>query len=246
MKLNEQMQRDGVVVVRDAFTPEQIAQLREVCLAHLREHGVERKGGKHEPFPDRHLPEIDWVGTHPPVVRAVQQVAGGRPIVLTGSDLHMSQFLGWHKDLGEVPDGSFREDHFATDELAIYKVGIYLQDHARGRGLTVRPGSHHHRELASGEACYVPTHAGDVTMIDVRLSHVGLEPDWFERQTLRLGALLGRGGRPSAFARRLREWYWRIRGEPEKIAIFLTFGVANQFTEDFKRLWDSSRISPDY
>lgn len=245
MALGEQMRRDGVVVLRDVFTPSEIARLRGHCESHLRARGLERKGGKHEPFPRENLPEIDWVYGRPALREALREIAG-RPVQLAGCDVHMSQFLGWHKDLGEVPGGTFAEDHFASDAFAIYKVGIYLQDHTERGGLTVRLGSHRSRELDVGQRRYVATRPGDVTVIDVRLSHIGLEPTWIERFTLRLGDGLGRGGRPHPLGRRLREWLWRTTGRDEKIGIFLTFGVDDAFTSAFQRLWDEAVIAPDY
>jgi hypothetical protein len=246
MSLREQMRRDGVVVLRNVFSADEITQLRAVCTRHLRLNGRERKGGRHEPSPKKALPEIDWVYEHPAIVSAMQEILGEPEVEMAECDLHMSQFLGWHKDIGSVPAGSFREDHFESDEFAIYKVGVYLQDHTEQRGLTVRVGSHRAREIDAGELRYMPTHAGDVTVIDVRLSHNGTEPDPVERLALRLGKLFGWGGRPSRVGRMIREAYWRLKGRGERIGIFMTFGAANHFTDSFKLLWEARSDHDDY
>lgn len=90
-------------------------------------------------------------------------------------------FVGvWHKDILRGPQKKYQvQDLWTADETGdrheIYKVLLYLQDHADDeRSVKVVPGSHAVREIAL-ERGYAAVHPrlGDAIIIDQRISHAG-------------------------------------------------------------------------
>jgi len=238
-----QLERDGFVVVRDFLAAEEIDRLRGVVSRFFRKGGVLFHLGKTQPNAAIECPDLAFLFSEPKVVDLFREVFAQDDILFTGHcDIHEDVFSRWHKD---THDSAYFEESCFTPDCRIYKMGVYLQDHPRTGGLTVRPGSHRKPEMDSGPGIHLGSRAGDVIVFDVRLDHHGRAPDavdqglhWLSQAIKKgLGAIFPALRQPGdvAFVHRLKRGYEALIGRPRKQSVFFTFGAPNRFSHQFAR-----------
>jgi hypothetical protein len=234
------LKNDGIVLVRNLLSLDEIARLRQIVRDHLIAHGQGFGLGRTQPNAAARVQSLDTIYAHDRITKLFLGLCGHGNTVFTGhSDIHLNMLSGWHKDSGEAFGGYFKGDYFGAENCNVYKIAIYLQDHLKQDGLTVRPGSHRSASVASGDLpTHLATRAGDAVLFDVRLSHIGQIPDPVEKTLIGLNQLLNRGDRKrpdNEFVVALKNIYWRIRNRHDKMSIFFTFGVNNDYTQQFAR-----------
>jgi hypothetical protein len=227
--IEQQIRANGYVVVRNLLRQHEIGKLRASLLKHFERQWQCEGLGKHQPSAADTIPEISWIFEHPRIVDTFRTLFGGQqPIFTTNCDAHMNMLSWWHKDTSESRGGCFPGDYFARDSCQVYRAGIYLQDQPK-HGLTVRRGSHRHKDITKGESIHLETNAGDVVFFDIRLTHAGQFADQFENGLLRLGRRL----RMQEGAMALKNRYQKLLGKPEKLSVFFTYGAPGPDTEAF-------------
>ena len=231
----EAIECDGYAVARGIFSADEIACLRSevasVLAAEARPHNgglcctMERRGSG---LARRLLDDAR--------LAAVAGDAAAAPCFLPAIHLHSDIVHDWHVDL-EPAD---RAAVMSAASARIYKIAIYLQDHADRDGLSVVPGSHSENGTPRAPL-HLATCAGDVVTFDVRLRHAGRFPNRIERLIstiawwLRRVRLVDDAGRQSLL-RRLR-FLLEPRPAVERLAIFLTFGTTQAVVQRYAALY---------
>ncbi|QDI48909.1 phytanoyl-CoA dioxygenase family protein [Serratia marcescens] len=230
----ESIERDGFVVIRNLFTPEEMARMNSSIHTFFHKKGVTYRYGLTQPNIAVEEPDFSWVISHPKVLEAYRSVFGQDEFVFTShADIHHNMGFGWHKD--DAKGAYFSEPYF-TPDCRVYKMGIYMNDHSSdGNGMSVRVGSHLKNNLTEGEAISLATKPGDVVIFDVRITHAGKEYDVIEKGLLKIGRMLGDMNGKSKIGRKVRDFYCSLKSGKPKRSFFFTFGAPNTFTYDFSR-----------
>ena len=234
------LDEDGIFVVRNVLSRDEIDELRDIVVRHLTRGGLRFSLGKTQPNAAVQVPDLSFIFSHPRILKVVKQVLGETEVVFTGHcDIHMNMLSGWHKDSGEtVPGGYFTGPYMSSPDCRVLKVAIYLQDTGRRDGFTARLGSHREKDLSVGDEVKVQSRVGDIVVFDVRITHTGQLPDPVEKGLKGLSLALNRGQRDredSAWVSRVKALYWRLIARRDRLSVFFTFGAANTFTYDFAR-----------
>lgn len=238
--MREALQNDGYVVLPGFFSQAELQRMRDIVGRFFGGgRGVIYNLGKTQPNAAIECAELSWLFADPKVTGLFKQLLGNHGAMFTGHcDLHDSIVSNWHRDTGGPGHPYFEDPCFAPD-CRVYKMAIYLQDHADGNGLTVHPGSHLSDEPPQGPAAPLKTAAGDAIVFDVRVSHRGRRPNAAERLLTRAGRVTSRLGGSSAgqptwtyLARKAMD---QLGGVPPKLSIFFTYGAQNPLTEQFAR-----------
>jgi hypothetical protein len=240
----ERFWKDGFVLLKGVFSPEEIESAREHVSAILREEGRTVGGARICSRDLLSYPELRGFLYDERVVGVVQRILGAPPIYFGDSSFQMGRGArGWHRD-NRVSD---RFDHIGLDwegDYPLVRIGIYLQDHAHhSGGLGIRVGSHRPLWLAKPPLPrWIRRRA---SLLHGRPIHVDTEPGdlvvWTLRTTL-----------PTGLEDRLPAWL-SMDDERERAAMFASFAsrsdhldryIAYLKTRDYMRdLWRNARIS---
>jgi len=232
----EQLERDGFTVAKGVLTPEEVTRLRHDVTAALQRSGIPKSGGMVLPNAAAGVPDIQWVLTHPRILAAVRGVLGTHQLTFTlEADLHRNYIANnWHKDTGEqvIDGGYFGVPCFDQEHCRVVKVGLYLQDHQRGGGLNVRPGTQRDASLVSGQDFQTRTGAGDAILFDVRITHRGVAVTFMDRVLTTVARVIPARGRARVLDR-LRHWWLAVTGRPDRLVVYFAFGVPSELTDAF-------------
>jgi hypothetical protein len=197
--------RDGYQIVRDVYSPEEIAAFRRDAEA-SRSHGGDLLSN---PLMRRAL-------TDGRMLEVARTLLGSDEIVYAGDSSFTinSNQHGFHKDNAD------RDDPNAPDwqgRYTILRFGIYLQDHEKhSGGLNLRHASHNEVSLRAGKNVYVRTRVGDLAVWSLRTTHSGN------------GTLLTfpRGVDPEPGHNISRRFWWRpAKTEGDRMAVFAALGL---------------------
>lgn len=203
--IKKKLEIDGYVVIKNVFSKNEINSLRKILSNHFKNNQTNvnflSKTSKFflvkmlQPLASVHIPSLWWIYSHPKVVEIVKIILGDSCVYTNVSDAQIANKGGWHKDDGTTGantniKGYFQFDKeknvkcdgkkpYELDDCKVYKVALYLQDHAKNScGLFVRPGSHKTDFESSNQPIkYLKTRVGDIVIFDVRINHSGrLDP----------------------------------------------------------------------
>jgi hypothetical protein len=164
--IKEALERDGYAVVRDVFSPEEIARMRGEVTALLAANARSINGGLIVgPVPL----EADLARRLLDDARLAAAVEGEFPCQI---HIHADTFNDWHADL-EPPGWTAV---FSGASAWMYKIVIYLQDHPDRDGFSVVPGSHKEANTPRSPL-HVSTRAGDIVVFDHSVRHAGRLPN---------------------------------------------------------------------
>jgi len=229
---------DGYVIERGVLSADEVAALRAQVDGVLDDRGIQLAGGTVLPNAAVAAPELGWLFCDPRIVALARDALGDDEILFTyEADLHRN-FLAnvWHRDTGEghLSGGYFGEDPLGRHDCRIVKLALYLQDHTKGGGLHLRPASHRMTEPDRIAEVAVATAPGDVVAFDVRISHRGTRPGLSDQALRAVAKLPAPGGRQrsaDSYRRRLNA----VRHRPDRLAVYVAFGVANARSEHFAK-----------
>lgn len=222
MTLRDALEHDGFIIVRELLNEAEVSQLRAALTDHFLGSWRWEGLGKHQPDATRKISGIAWLLEDPRILQTLGELSVGAPVATSSCDAHMNMLGWWHKDIAAGPEGWISEEDFDFPCSEVIRVGIYLQPHPTG-GLTVRRGSHRCPGIDAGEPVHLDTALGDVIFFDMRLTHAGQFIDPFEILLLRLGRRM----KCEATAAAARRVYQRLKRQPDKLSIFLTFAERN-------------------
>lgn len=189
---------DGYAVIESVFSADSIQRTRDRILDNLslfkntRASDSSRHLAAFHRYPS--LEPLHTALTSNPQVLAVLKTVFGEQIVTIGlSDITINRSQQWHKDVLREKYAYHLEgiQVFDSKALAPIKALVYLQDSS---SLKVLPGSHlQAADLQQGDKSIAeePDHveaiqvnAGDVILIDIRLTHAGSQESDFTAKAL--------------------------------------------------------------
>jgi hypothetical protein len=240
LDMRQALADDGIAVVRNVLSPDEIDKLRDILVRHLSRGGLRFALGKTQPNAAEMVPDLSFIFAHPQILNVVKGLLGETDVVFTGHcDIHMNLLSGWHKDSGEtVPGGYFTGPYMTSSDCRVFKVAIYLQNSTPRDSFAARLGSHRETDLSVGNEVSVHSRVGDIVVFDVRITHTGQLPDPVEKGFKGLGLALNRGRRDlqdRAWISRGKAAYWKLIGRRDRLSVFFTYGAPNAFTDDFAK-----------
>jgi hypothetical protein len=222
----EDLRTNGFIVVKDVLSSDEVEQLRRATIDFFTNENnpiIYIFSGKTKSNAMSAIPGLRFLLKHPKVSRLMKDICGEQVHYAHHSDAHYNMLSGWHKD-------NYGDDDWATgpegEKYGAYKMAFYLQDHTNNNyGLTIRKGSHLSRELNKGDVMDLHSKPGDAVIFDMRISHIGKEPDFFEK----IIKFIFRNPKTQA---NIFERYRKMFGVPDKISVFFGFGAPNRFTQE--------------
>lgn len=233
--LADRFWRDGFVIVRNLFDPQEVRSFRELAL----------EGGE----TGRDLlsqPGLSDLLLDNRILDCFRSILGQSELVYFGDSSVMigETAAGFHKDNPDKVDP--RAPDWQLDRYPLVRMGLYTTDHSRfPDGVDLRRGSHKYPSLTKGEHVQPDLRVGDVVFWNLRTSHSG-------------GAmkLLGHAVNPASYFGRLLRKLPAVRDKPHerRVAFFATFALAGpqleRFIESLKfreyavSAWRASRYDP--
>ncbi|HAC63827.1 MAG TPA: hypothetical protein DCF68_09880 [Cyanothece sp. UBA12306] len=251
------IQTDGYMVIRNVFSAKEISSLRKTVKNHFKNQGLLANSGLTQPNAAVEVSDLGWLFYHPKILDVMRQLLGQEDIMFTSHcDIHCRTLSAWHKDdgMGVMEGGYFGFPAYDKEDCRVYKVALYLQDHAQNiGGLTVRKGSHKFAEVDKGEEVYIKTKAGDIVVFDVRLNHTGQQDIlpflWLEKPNFLLRKIMKKIFQTEAKQSKkyLKKLYEILFGE--RLSIFFTYGLPNDYTKNFsvnnmkRQLWQNKNAN---
>jgi hypothetical protein len=232
MSLKEQIESNGVVIIRGALLPSEIERLRDNVRLYFSSQWIDCDCGKVQNNAAVACKSLEWLFFHPNLISAMKEVLGDESVVFTGNcDIHQNKLGNWHKDLG-----FFDSCPFYGEDSRIYKVGIYLQDQSNShRAFLFRRGSHLFSNLNEGDLDAMTSNVGDIIIFDIRLTHSGMLPSLIEKFIWRFSRFISTQKKQNPIGRMMKEMYWKIKGIQARESIFFSFGPNNAATDAFAK-----------
>lgn len=227
----EHLRQHGYAILRALLTRDEVLQLRETIVRHLRRGGVPVSFGRIEPLAAVELGQVHWLFSDRRIVTAVARVLDTpTPVFTFHCDVHRNAFSDWHKDTGEsvMPGGYFGAPIFDLPDCNVVKLAIYCEDHdVDDAGFHVQPGSHRSQSLEHDRPIGLGTVVGDIVIFDVRITHMGEpQPRYFQ-------PIEGIARRLPRAAAAIRSTQLRARGRTDRVSAFFSFGTEGDLTDRF-------------
>lgn len=225
---------DGICVIPNFLTADQVARARRDALDHLETHGKQYNGGTVQHDMLNHAPSLLWLLSETAMADTARAIIGDDVRYAHHADLLHNTYTGWHKDSVGHDDHSGSLDFWSTNSdsgYRVYKFALYLQDHSKDKtALKYIPGSHlNSRFNALSRVSHHIKHANlrcgscDLVVFDQRLTHNGVSP-WLPSK------ILHKLSHNEAARQRLWRWERRARAIQDRVFIQIAFGGESEFT----------------
>ncbi|MBI3725402.1 phytanoyl-CoA dioxygenase family protein [bacterium] len=236
------IRRDGFVVVKDVFSHDEVESMRAALLA-VRDR--EHEAGLALPF-DADMPanvrvngdlpgkgelrRFDYLVFDPRIISCARQALGDALLYFGDSTFQTGEGeRGFHRDNADRDDRSGPD--WKGDDYSLVRIGVYLQDHAmHSGGLQVKVGSHLASEPRRTPTVRLPCAKGDIAIWNLRITHSG---NFVRPRGLDVCLPPSIEGRIPRFL--------RVPEERERVAVFLTYGLAGDRHTDHYIDWQRSR-----
>jgi len=193
--MNKELYNNGFVVVKNVYSEEQISNMRQSSLAFFSEGGGFKNAGGHAKpdwIKEDSLSELLHEYNMDKMQTLVSEYVGEEVFFIGHNDLHLNRSVGWHRDQlnGEARKFQIHSpwDTVEDQEMKIYKVNLYLQDHSNNNdALVVRKGSHKFESLQRGIVEQIRLGLGDLIIFDQRLSHKATWSGGYDRLLICMG-----------------------------------------------------------
>ena len=231
----ESLEREGIAVLPGVFSRGQIEGARRQVIRQLNFMPNTRPTRSSRHLAGFHrwselAPLERMIREAPAVVDPLEAFCGGALRSVGMTDITVNRSQQWHKDLMRGPFRGFHETDglFEQGRGKVFKILVYLQD---SRSLQYVPESHckaislasdrHAIPSAEEAVSRLPVRAGDVAIMDVRLTHRGSDeaacrgPALERSPRILLSTVLGRVGDPMTWeierGNRARQERWDRR-----------------------------------
>jgi len=237
--LREDFDENGYIVIKNAFTEEEIDKIRSTTLESLAIRRAQGKGftrdknasgeeyfGLPELLSVCELEKLDYVALHPKITNLIQQLIAG-PVCYFGDSTAQigTGDRGFHKDNVDRsdPKGADWQSNYDVLRLAIYTQDTY----SYSGGMQLRMKSHLYANRFDGKPKNIRLKKGDILVWKLTMTHSGntLLPRIFPEFSHILPRI-------SSY---LPKWLFRPY-ENERVALFMSFGAMNSLhTENYLR-----------
>ncbi|KZN66261.1 phytanoyl-CoA dioxygenase family protein [Pseudoalteromonas luteoviolacea] len=229
MSLKQKLDKDGVILVKNVFSVDEIDKIRKDLRAYFEEKWIEHDFGKVQNNASVNCKFLEDVLAHPNMVSVMKEISGDDALFTGNCDIHQNKMGNWHKD-----GGFFGKDPFGENYTPVYKVGIYLQDQQNPkRGFQYKPGSHKVDNLTDGEHQAMTSAIGDILIFDLRITHSGMLPTLFEKIFYPIFRVISAVKIAKPIGRYFKNLVWKLFGVKNRECIFFVFGPNHFETESF-------------
>ncbi len=243
MDRQTQFAQQGYLVVRDVFTPDEVAQLRQSAYEHRNRQqslGLVAQVKQAASVKGDLLSKdgLGWVIYDARIVAIATEILGDVPTYFADSTYQIGTGTrGFHRD--NIDRHQFGQGADWDDAYRMIRFGVYLQDHdAYSGGIRFKAGSH---RANGGTDVFADTRAGDVVLWDLRTLHSGNARRLKGLTNLPLHVGL---------ENRLPNFLFREQ-QGERVSMFFSYGLANKHLDRYvaqhviKRMAENVRLS-DY
>ena len=175
MSRREQFEQQGYLIVRNVFTPDQVADLRKAAYEHRdrqKERGLVAQVKQATSVKGDLLSKegLGWVIYDPRIIAIATEILGDTPVYFADSTYQIGiGTRGFHRD--NIDRLQFGQGADWDGPYPLIRFGIYLQDHdTYSGGIRFKTGSH---EAANGADVFADTRAGDIVVWNMRTLHSG-------------------------------------------------------------------------
>lgn len=171
----EQFEQQGYLIVRNVFTPDEVASLRKAAYEHRdrqKERGLVAQVKQATSVKGDLLSKegLGWVIYDPRILAIATEILGDAPVYFSDSTYQIGiGTRGFHRD--NIDRFQFGQGDDWDGAYPLIRFGIYLQDHDKfSGGIRFKTGSH---EAADGTDVFADTRAGDIVVWNMRTLHSG-------------------------------------------------------------------------
>lgn len=175
MTRREQFEQQGYLIVRNIFTPEEVAELRTSAYEHRdrqKERGLVAQVKQAASVKGDLLSKdgLGWVIYDPRIVTIATELLGDRPVYFSDSTYQIGTGTrGFHRD--NIDRYQFGQGDDWNGTYPLIRFGVYLQDHdTYSGGIRFKAGTH---QAADGTDVFADTRAGDIVVWNMRTLHSG-------------------------------------------------------------------------
>jgi hypothetical protein len=237
--LRQDFDENGYIVIKNAFTEEEIDKIRYATLASLASRRAQGKGftsnrnasgeeyfGLPELLSVSELAQLDFVALHPKITNLIHQLIAG-PVCYFGDSTAQigTGDRGFHKDNVDRsdPKGADWQSNYDVLRLAIYTQDTY----SYSGGMQLRMKSHLCANRFDGKPKNIRLKKGDILVWKLTMTHSG--NTLLPRIIPEFSHILPR------ISSYLPKWLFRPY-ENERVALFMSFGALNSLhTENYLR-----------
>ncbi|AQG79723.1 phytanoyl-CoA dioxygenase family protein [Spirosoma montaniterrae] len=243
MTRREEFQQQGFLIVRNVFTPDEVAQLRQAAYRHRDEQqqrGLVTQVKQASSVKGDLLSKdgLGWVIYDPRIVAIATEILGDTPTYFGDSTYQIGTGTrGFHRD--NLDRNQYGQGADWDDSYRMIRFGVYLQNHdTYSGGIRFKAASNRQND---GSDVFADTRAGDVVLWDLRTLHSGNARRLKGLTNLPLHVGL---------ENRLPALLFREQ-QGERVSLFFSYGVANHHLDRYvrehmvKRMAENVRLS-DY
>ncbi len=175
MTRREQFDEQGYLIVRNVFTPDEVAQLRQAAYTYRDQQqklGLVKQVKQAASVKGDLLSKekLGWVIYDPRIVTIATELLGDTPVYFSDSTYQIGTGTrGFHRD--NIDRYQFGQGADWDGPYPLIRFGIYLQNHdTYSGGIRFKAGSHN---AADGADVFADTRAGDIVVWNMRTLHSG-------------------------------------------------------------------------
>lgn len=175
MTRREQFDQQGYLIVRQVFTSDEVAKLRQAAYEH---RDRQQKLGQVAQVRQATSVKGDllskdglgWIIYDPRIVAVATELLGSSPVYFADSTYQIGTGTrGFHRD--NIDRYQFGQGADWEGSYPLIRFGVYLQDHdTYSGGIRFKAGSH---QAADGPDVFADTRAGDIVVWNMRTLHSG-------------------------------------------------------------------------
>lgn len=225
MTRREQFEQQGYLIVRQLFTTEEVAELRQAAYHHRDQHqkrGLVAQVKQAASVKGDLLSKdgLGWVIYDPRVVAIATELLGDTPVYFSDSTYQIGTGTrGFHRD--NIDRLQFGQGSDWEGSYPLIRFGIYLQDHDKySGGIRFKAGSH---QAADGADVFADTRAGDIVVWNMRTLHSGNA----RRMKLFTNIALHVG-----LENRLPDFLFREQ-QGERVSLFFSYGLKGKHLDHY-------------
>ncbi len=225
MTHREQFDQQGYLIVRNVFTPDEVARLRQSAYEHRdrqKERGLVAQVKQAASVKGDLLSKegLGWVIYDSRIVSIATELLGDTPVYFSDSTYQIGTGTrGFHRD--NIDRYQFGQGADWEGNYPLIRFGVYLQDHdTYSGGIRFKAGSH---EAADGADVFADTRAGDIVVWNMRTLHSGnaRRMKLFNNLPLHVG-----------LENRLPDFLFREQ-QGERVSLFFSYGLEGKHLDHY-------------
>lgn len=226
MTKKELIDRDGYILIKNVFTPEEVDLLRQKGVEDQDHQGDLLSSDKlHSVMMDERILNIfkECLDSDKLYYFADSNLSVDRP----GKG-------GFHKDSTNRHKKDSRE--FTDVNYSLLRAGIYLQDHANSsRGLCLRSGSHLHQSCGVGKIINVKSEIGDVVIWKLSTTHSA---------NAQVISMFPNTSFHPLIARFVPDFLKQEAASP-RVVLFMCFGLKDDYADEYREYLKTRQYAVD-